>query len=148
MDEPPCQKVTHMRPGASPLGPVTDYEYNLIDLMLCESLRLDRIQYCHSAREAALRSDHYLVQFGVQTDASVQSRARRKYVCRESLMVESTRESFFDAFCEQAETTQAQCGTLDERRAKLLPPSGLLKKCCQCDAAHRTHHGLARTQWR
>ena len=56
------EKVTFMEAGSTFTGPVTEGRYNMLDLLLCDSVFLRRCLSLRSIRDAALATDHYLVK--------------------------------------------------------------------------------------
>ena len=90
-------------------------------MLLCEPQEFERVKYCHSVREAVLRSDQYLLLYGIQLAKSEELDRRPRRVCRAALGTETVKSSFVEAFCEHADCNgNGAMGSLDEKWARTV----------------------------
>jgi hypothetical protein len=99
----PEDKATYMEPGSTFLGTVTETAYNMLDLLLCDSVSLDKCSGIGSIRTAALATDHYLVKAVFQFDAPRAAEKPRRNQNASALQDSDVRVAFAKSFCSMVE---------------------------------------------
>ena len=100
---PPDEKTTFVEAGSTYLGDVTESEYNMLDLLVCDAVTLDKCVSLRSYRMAALASDHFLVKAILQFDRPLNPDKAARKLDVAALKEPICRAKFAEAFCSLVE---------------------------------------------
>lgn len=118
------EKITYFSPGASPMGPVCEGHYHMLDLVICDSLALECLRNIPSWRSACLATNHYLVIFVL---AVPMDQSKKGVVVRSPLKDTPTLETFQDAFWSSVE--EATCSGVQERWKSTVTAMRVAETC-------------------
>ena len=115
-DVAPEEKITFMEAGTKPMMPVSADRFALLDLVVCDEVRLQDLRALRSIREAALATDHFLVRFEISCDEVPQEQHHggRRMPCRDALNDLNYKHIFIDTFLEHTRTSDQSTTTLEE----------------------------------
>ena len=100
IDKEDAKKVTFMEAGARLLGAIAADKFNVLDVVLCEPADMSMVLDICSVREAALATDHFLVQCSLEIfKFQATSQQERKPKCKQALADLSHKQAFTDTFC-------------------------------------------------
>ena len=98
-DSPIHQRVTFFNTEVSPLAPITESNFNMLDLLLCSRLELCGVRGLQSVRNASLATNHFLVLCGI--NCSFEHFENSKKTRKDFVNLNPTgRQRFVNTFCD------------------------------------------------
>ena len=94
------EKVTYMEPGATFNGQINELQYNILDLLLCNSSVFAQVKDLRSHRQIPLATDHYLVTCTLAHPPGEVRQKSHQHACREALRDQSVRLHYAETFME------------------------------------------------